>query len=239
MPAPPLAGVVLISDDLGQGYAHGDLFGALAYFPSTQPAADCAPTALSEECTLVPACVPAPGAPAGDIDVTGLTIPLHLTPIENGMYAGPGTIVQPSPLVADQLLRVRATGNEVPAFVGSVTTPDVALVTAPIVPMAGGRIAIAPSVPFTVAWQAPVAGDVGVRIHWATSRLDCVFPRSEGVSVSIPPHVLVALPKGPTTVRIDSSQTTRVSSPPYSVTLEVRRGGEANGLPAIIPATIE
>ena len=143
-----------------------------------------------------------PYASAGQISVAGLpgvTMPVELTVMDMGMFAGQYTsLIQYMPIFSGgEALMVTAAGGEVPAFSAQVTAPSQPTVTAPV--MANGTLTVSRAQDLKFAWsggsgllrfQMQVQPSMG-----SPSGLDCSWSAADG-SGTIPSAALQMMPKG-------------------------------------------
>ena len=200
-PAASVIGRILVEElDLGTGI--GIIGSASARFeaPSSEPDVLNDGTCRIYEYPClgsVGACGLPPGLSAGDIQITGLTAAVTLTPNENGFYSGPGGL--PDDLFADgATITATAAGDEVDAF--TLTTTGVEPLASSYVDASLGLV---PGQPLDLTWTAGTSGArVQLRINWADIChagaewyiLECDVPDSG--SYSVPATVTGALPTG-------------------------------------------
>jgi hypothetical protein len=144
-----------------------------------------------------------PYASAGKITVTGLsgvtTLPVELTVMDMGMFAGQYTTLQQyTPIFAGgDGLTVTAAGGEVPAFSSQLTAPSSPTLTSP---SGNSQIPVSRSQDLPFAWSGGGSGQLRLQIQvmpamGSPSGLDCSWPVGDG-SGTIPAAALQMMPKG-------------------------------------------
>jgi hypothetical protein len=136
-------------------------------------------------------------APAGDITVGGLSMPVMLQLITMGMFVGQyTTYMQYTPMFnGGETLSIGAAGAEVPAFAGLVAAPSQITIVKPL----HTQFTVPRARDLALSWTDGGAGELrvslSVQLMTSTPGIDCAFAANLG-SASIPTAALQTLPAG-------------------------------------------
>lgn len=180
------------ADSGGQGSAYGSFDARFAETTDPGIPAECEETVVGE-CTLI-VCTPAEEAPtqelrgAGDLTVTGTAIDVEVTETDGAysFYEDGEVLFDPG----DEL-SVSATGDEVPAFDGSVVAPGHATIDQP----SEDDLVFSRDEDFVVTWD--MTGDDGVLAAYLSAgnaAIYCEWPMGAG-DATIPAELMGELPE--------------------------------------------
>ncbi len=173
----------------------------------------CGPSAMAGSCGFY-RCGLGARATAGTltVEVEGTEIARITTPASSGDYGGAGEGIVAE--LGDDVT-FRATGDEVPAFSGTVVAPGAIAATLPAT--------VPRDEPLTVAWTASGAERMQVVIGAGPDAIVCIVDAADG-SVEIAPELLGMHPAGPGAVALTAFNFVGVTAGDYRVLLTAGDG---------------
>jgi hypothetical protein len=164
-------------------------------------------------------------ASAGAVTISGGKQPIALSPADKAPIY-PRHQADTLPWKGGEVLEVKATGGEVPAFSAKVNAPGYVKVLepSPPPPEVGSRRAIARDQDLRFRWAAAAVGDIVLVFGGATNdawrELTCRFPGPAGEGI-VPAAALKELPHGTGIHHGFATQTPKVQAGDWNLTLQV------------------
>jgi hypothetical protein len=169
-------------------------------------------------------------ASAGTISVQGLPMTVSLIVMDMGMFAGQYSVFQQyTPMfMGGESITVRATGGEVPSFMGLVTAPSEPTLSQPITQP------ISRNADYGLSWSDGGAGQLRVSLTVPQMNgnpgIDCTFPAAAGAG-AIPAQALSMLPSGQGIMSFSIISTSDFPAGDWQVELAATTGLLVGGVP--------